>query len=83
MRPSKPELSISKDRAGKNEQYSWQECIKTIGIPDNTNESKVCELIKTTTGISATLDSLDAFHRFPSNQNDSIIIKFSKQKAKK
>ena len=32
------------------------------------------------TGISITTDSLKACHRFPSDQNDKSIIKFSRRK---
>ena len=27
----------------KNEQHSLRECINSIGIPDTTNENKVCD----------------------------------------
>ena len=64
----------------KNEQYSRRECIEIVGIPDTTNDTKVCELIEMATGISITTDSLKACHRFPSDQNDKSIIKFSRRK---
>ena len=35
----------------RNKQYSRRECIEIVGIPDTTNETKVCELIEMATGI--------------------------------
>ena len=63
----------------KNEQYSRREYIEIVGIPD-TADTKACELIETATGISITPDSLEACHRLPSDQNDKLIIKFSRRK---
>ena len=53
----------------KIEQYSRWECIEIAEISDTTNETKVCELIETATGISITPDSLEACHGLPSDQN--------------
>ena len=43
------------EKCWKNEQYSRRDYIENIGIPDTTNETKVCELIETAAGISITL----------------------------
>ena len=67
----------------RNEQYSRRECIEIVGIVDITNDTKVCELIETGTGISITPDSLEACHRLPTDQNDKLIIKFSRRKYDK
>ena len=67
----------------RNEQYSRRECIEIVGIVDITNDTKVCELIETATGISITPDSLEACHRLPTDQNDKLIIKFSRRKYDK
>ena len=60
----------------KTEQYSRRECIEIVRNPDTTNETKVCDLIEMAAGISITLESLNACHYLPSNQNDILIIKF-------
>ena len=60
----------------KTEQYSRRECIEIVRNPDTTNETKVCNLIEMAAGISITLESLNACHCLPSNQNDILIIKF-------
>ena len=64
----------------KNEQHSRRKYIESVGILGTSNETKVCELIETVTGISITLDSLEACHCLPSDQNDKLIIKFSRRK---
>ena len=64
----------------KNEWYSRRDCIEIVGIPGATNETKVCEVIETASGISITPDSLEACNRLPSDQNDKLSIKFSKKK---
>ena len=64
----------------KNEQHSRRKHIEFVGILDTTNETKVCELIETVTGISITFDSLEDCHCLPSDQNDKLIIKFSRRK---
>ena len=71
MRPSKSKLSLER-QCWKNEQYTRRECIEVVGIPDTTNETKVCDLIEVATSISITPDSLEA--------NDKVIIKFSRRK---
>ena len=71
MRPSKSKLSLER-QCWKNEQYTPRECIEVVGIPDTTNETKVCDLIEVATSISITPDSLEA--------NDKLIIKFSRRK---
>ena len=64
----------------KNGQYSRRRCIETFGIQDTPNETNVCELIETTTGISITPDSLEACRRLPYDGNYKLIIKFSRRK---
>ena len=71
MRPFKSKLSLER-QCWKNEQYTRRECIEVVGIPDTTNETKVCDLTEMATSISITPDSLEA--------NDKLIIKFSRRK---
>ena len=44
MGPSKPELSVWKDIVEKTNSIYNENVL--IGIPDTTNETKVCELLK-------------------------------------
>ena len=44
MGPSKPELSVWKDIVEKKNSICNENVL--IGIPDTTNETKVCELLK-------------------------------------
>ena len=67
-------------RCWKNKQYSQWGCIEIVGIPSSTNDTKVCELTETATGISITPASLEASHCLPADQNDKLIIKFSRRK---
>ena len=67
-------------RCWKNKQYSQWGCIEIVGIPSSTNDTKVCELTETATGISLTPASLEASHCLPADQNDKLIIKFSRRK---
>ena len=63
---------------------SWKDSVgELLKIKDNTNETKVCELIETATGILIIPDSLEAYHCLPSGQNDKLIIKFSRGKMLK
>ena len=64
----------------RNAQYSKRECIEIVGIPDNAQEEKVCELVSSATGVSINPDSLESCHHLPSKGNNKIILKFSRRK---
>ena len=76
MQPSKTKLSGSTGSFAT----SRRECIAIVAIPDTTNETKVHELTETATSISITHESVEACHRLFFEQNDKIIVKFSRRK---
>ena len=76
MQPSKTKLSGSTGSFGT----SRRDCIAIVAIPDTTNETKVHELTETATSISITHESVEACHRLFFEQNDKIIVKFSRRK---
>ena len=51
-----------------------------MGIPDTTNEKKVCELIRKVTGINVNQDSLESCHPLPSEKKNKVTVKFSRRK---
>ena len=55
-------------------------CFKIVGIPDTTNETKVCDLIETVSGMSIIPDSLEACHCLPPDEINKLIIKLSRRK---
>ena len=62
----------------RKEQHSRRECVKTAGIPDSTNEIKVCKLIGKVTGINVNQDCLESCHPLPSEKKHKIIVNFSR-----
>ena len=55
--------------------------VEIVGIPDNTDETKVCDFLSLATGTTIKPDDLEACHPLPSNDNNKIIVKFSKRKT--
>ena len=64
----------------RNTQYSRQECIEIVGIPDNTQEEKVCQPVSFATEVNINFDSLESCVRLPSKGNNKIIAKLSRRK---
>ena len=64
----------------RNEQYSRCEFVEIVGIPDSTNEIKICELIGKVTGINVNQGSLQSCHPLPSDKKNKITVKFSRRK---
>ena len=52
-----------------------------MGIPDLTNEIKVCELIGKVTGINVNQDCLESCRPLPSDKKNKIVVKFSRRKV--
>ena len=56
-------------------QCSRRECIELVGIPNSTNEIKVCELIGKVTGINVNQNRLKSCDPLPSDKKSKIIVK--------
>lgn len=59
-------------------KYSRQEYVEIVGIPDNTQEEKVCKLVSSATGVNINPDSLESGHLLHSEWSNKIVVKFSK-----
>ena len=76
----KKRITSLEKQCWRNEQYSRRECVEIVGIPDSTNEIKVCELIGMVTGINVNQDCLESCHPLPLEKRNKIIVKFSRRK---
>ena len=63
----------------RNEQYSRYECVEIVGIPDSTDEKKVCKLIEKVTGKCKSRRPIIVSPAIRKQKN-KIIVKFSRRK---
>ena len=64
----------------RNTQYSSQECIEIVEIPDITQEENIWQHVSYATGVNIYSGSLEYCHFLLSEGNNGIIGKFSIKK---